>query len=209
MLHYETIAPATLGLLKKLMADDDMPDFQLVGGTSLALQLGHRKSIDLDLFTNVEFDLDYCLDVLRNRYGLRLSYLRRQSIKGDIEGVKIDCIAHRYPWIRPAVVESGIRLASLEDVCAMKLNAISGNGTRIKDFVDIAELSGIFTFSEMLHFYVEKYNANSIIPEKSVTYFNDINFAEPVMLTGDRNLDWEQCANRIKTMVKNPDKIVK
>ena len=51
MLHYETIAPATRKLLNRLMSDNRLHDFVLVGGTSLALQLGHRLSVDLDLFT--------------------------------------------------------------------------------------------------------------------------------------------------------------
>ena len=56
MLHYETIAPATRELLNRLMSDDRLQDFALVGGTSLTLQLGHRLSVDLDLFTDTDFD---------------------------------------------------------------------------------------------------------------------------------------------------------
>ena len=149
MLHEETIAPATLELLKTLMNDSNLPDFRLVGGTALALQIGHRISVDLDLFTDTPFDVEECQATLQNNYGFIPTYIQHQNLKGNIGNVKVDCIAHQYPWIKPALKEEGIRLASLEDICAMKLNAIAGNGTRLKDFIDIAWLSSRFSFNEM------------------------------------------------------------
>ena len=71
-------------------------------------------------------------------YRLQTDFMAFATVKGEIDDVQIDCIAHSYPWIKPFAVEEGVRLASLEDICAMKLNAIAGNGTRIKDFVDVA-----------------------------------------------------------------------
>ncbi len=68
MLHYETIAPATRELLNKLMSDDRLQDFVLVGGTSLALQLGHRLSVDLNLFTNTDFNEDSLRSYLERNY---------------------------------------------------------------------------------------------------------------------------------------------
>jgi hypothetical protein len=59
MLHSETVDEGTLGLLKQLQSLDILSKMRLVGGTSLALQIGHRKSIDIDLFgiLNIEFDI--------------------------------------------------------------------------------------------------------------------------------------------------------
>ena len=208
MLHKETIAPATLELLKSLMNDDDLPDFRLVGGTALALQLGHRVSVDLDLFTNTPFDVENCQAILQNKYRFIPTYIQYQTLKGDIGNVKIDCIAHQYPWIKPALEEEDIRLASLEDICAMKLNAIAGNGTRLKDFIDIAWLSSKFSFNEMLGFYAQKYNANTIIPEKAITFFEDINFSEPVRFTDGKPFKWDNYAKTIQKMTDKPnDKI--
>ena len=51
MLHTQTVAPQTLGLLKQLEAEPRLAAFNLAGGTALALYLGHRVSVDLDLFT--------------------------------------------------------------------------------------------------------------------------------------------------------------
>lgn len=56
MLHTKTIESITLGLLKRLMADKALTQFDLVGGTALSLQIGHRKSIDLDMFSHTDFE---------------------------------------------------------------------------------------------------------------------------------------------------------
>ncbi len=71
MLHKEVIEPGTLELLKNLQKESELKTFNLVGGTSLALQLGHRKSIDLDLFTDTEFDLEELTSMLIAKYNLR------------------------------------------------------------------------------------------------------------------------------------------
>ena len=65
MLRTETLERTTLELLKTIMQDEKLEYFNLVGGTALALYMGHRKSIDLDLFSIQEFDnieLEKCLD---------------------------------------------------------------------------------------------------------------------------------------------------
>ena len=186
MLHKETIDAATLELLKRLMGDERLQSFVLVGGTSLALQMGHRISVDLDMFTEKEFEADELREYLERNYHLQTDYLAFATVKGEIDGVQVDCIAHAYPWLKPFVLEEGIRLASLEDICAMKLNAIAGNGTRIKDFVDVAHLSSVFSLQQMLDFYEEKYNANPLMPLKGIVYFADINKNAPVKMANGK-----------------------
>lgn len=207
MLHTETIAPATLELLRRIMSDQNLPAFRLVGGTSLALQIGHRISVDLDLFSNEPFDENTVREYLEQDYGLFTDFIARQTVKGEVNGVKIDCISHEYPWIRPYMEIDGIRIVSLEDLCAMKLNAIVGNGTRIKDFIDIAYLSSKFSLSEMLAFYEEKYGSNTILPLKSITYFEDIDFNEPVMMTSGKLVNWKSISKRLHDMVRDNNKI--
>lgn len=207
MLHTETVAPTTLELLKRIMSDDSLPPFRLVGGTSLALQLGHRISVDLDLFTDDSFDEQKVNDNLRINYGFQTDFIDRETVKGEIDGVRIDCIAHKYRWIRPCSVEDGIRIVSKEDICAMKLNAIAGNGTRVKDFIDIAYLSAYFTLEQMLGFYEEKYHSNSMMPFKALTYFEDVNIAEPVRMTDGHKLQWKQIQKRLLAMSRNPSKL--
>jgi hypothetical protein len=86
----------------------------------------------------------------------------------------------------------------------MKLNAISGNGTRLKDFVDIAFLSGYMTLAEMLGYYEKKYpNINGVMALKSLCYFDDIDFSVPIEYI-NAAIKWETIKNRIEAMVRKP-----
>lgn len=207
MLHKETIDAATLELLKRLMGDERLQGFVLVGGTSLALQIGHRISVDLDLFIEKEFEADELREYLERNYHLQTDYLAFATVKGEIEGVQVDCIAHAYSWLKPFVLEEGVRLASLEDICAMKLNAIAGNGARIKDFVDVAYLSSMFSLEQMLKFYEEKYHANPLMPLKGIVYFADINKNAPVKMANGKPLDWKSIEKRLLAMEKFPQRV--
>lgn len=120
MLHTETVAPKTLEFLNLLMNDAAFARFLLVGGTSLSLQLGHRVSIDLDLFCNESFDEQKLSEYLRSEYKFELDFIDKGAVKGEIGSVKIDCIAHKYPWLKNPIEINGIRLAGYEDLAAMK-----------------------------------------------------------------------------------------
>lgn len=207
MLHKETIDASTLELLKQLMADKQLNDFVLVGGTALSLQMGHRISVDLDLFVNQDFETEELREYMERTYRLETDYLAFATVKGEINGVQVDCIAHSYPWIRPFVEEEGIRLASMEDICAMKLNAIAGNGTRIKDFIDVAFLSSLYSLNQMLSFYEEKYHANPLMPLKGIVFFDDINMEAPVKMTDGKTLNWKKIEKRLLDMEKCPNKV--
>lgn len=207
MLHKETVDTSTLELLKRLMDDKRLKDFVLVGGTALSLQMGHRISVDLDLFVNSDFEAGELREYLEKTYHLETDYMAFATVKGEINGVQVDCIAHSYPWIRPYVEEEGIRLASMEDICAMKLNAIAGNGTRIKDFIDVAYLSSLYSLQQMLSFYEEKYHANPLMPLKGIVFFDDINRAAPIKMTDGKALDWKKIEKRLLAMEKSPNKV--
>ena len=207
MLHKETIDASTLELLKKLMADKKLKDFVLVGGTALSLQMGHRISVDLDLFVNQEFEAEEIRDYMERTYHLETDYMAFATVKGEINGVQVDCIAHSYPWIRPFVEKEDIRLASMEDICAMKLNAIAGNGTRIKDFIDVAFLSSMYSLNQMLSFYEEKYHANPLMPLKGIVFFDDINMEAPIKMADGKTLNWKKIEKRLLDMEKYPNKI--
>lgn len=189
------------------MQDEELRSFRLVGGTALALQLGHRISVDLDLFANQPFDEQQLREYLEREYGLQTDYISRHTLKGEIDSVQIDCIAHQYPWLEEPVEEDGIRLAGLPDICAMKLNAIAGNGTRIKDFIDVAWLSAHYSLNQMLAFYEQKYNANVLIPLKAIIFFDEINFNEPVHLTNGKRVNWKIYEKRLLDMEKQPNKL--
>jgi len=137
MLHKETVETGTLDLIHRLMQDAHLKEFTLVGGTALSLQVGHRMSVDIDLFNKREFDAEMLQQYLTEKYRAENFKTGVNSVLCFIENVKVDLISHRFPDIKPMIIEEGIRMASLEDIGAMKLNAITRDGTRFKDFVDM------------------------------------------------------------------------
>ena len=204
MLHKETVETSTLELLKSLQSEPLLASFNLVGGTSLALRLGHRKSVDLDLFSKEDFDLQEVKELLVNKYGFKASYEKGKTLKGFIGKVMVDLIRYDYPHISSIEIEEDIRLESLPDIVAMKLSSICDNGSRIKDFIDIAYLSNLYSFSEMLDFYTQKFpSSNPIVPTKSLIYFDDINFEENVIMMQGK-YDWNVIAKRLNEMTANP-----
>lgn len=146
-LHYETITPLLKSILNDIMESPLFDPFYLVGGTSLSLRLGHRKSVDIDLFYHDEI-IDPC-----------------------------DCL-------------DNIRIASLEDVIAMKVDVVSCGG-RKKDFWDLHELLNTYSISEMIEFHKHRYeythDRNQLIAN-----FTDFSYADedidPVCLKGK---EWE------------------
>ena len=207
MLHKETVEPRTLELLKRLQDEPLLQTFNLVGGTALALRLGHRKSIDLDLFTREEFDLEELKAMLMENYELKVSYERNQTLKGFIDGVMIDCIRFNYPHLQAPDIVEGVRLESIPDIIAMKLSAIAQNGTRVKDFIDIATLSTRYSLDGMLEFYSLKFpNANVLMPVKALTFFDEIDFNESVVMTSGK-FDWKRIAKRLNEMMRNSKKV--
>lgn len=204
MLRTETVTPATLELLKGLMEDKQLDEFFLAGGTALSLQIGHRISIDLDFFALEGFDGNTLSAHLEKRKGFTLDFLDKNTLKGKIDGVIVDFITHAYPLVNEIKIIDGVRLTSLEDIAAMKLNAIVGNGTRLKDFVDIASLSAYLSLNDMLNAYEHKYHTrNQVLVIKCLTFFDDINRSEPIRMLG-ADYSWEPVAKRIMDMTEQP-----
>lgn len=207
MLYKETIESGTLELLRSLQSEVLLSSFNLVGGTSLALRMGHRKSVDLDLFTKDDFDLQELRELLVNKYDFQVSYEKGKTLKGFINNVKIDLIKYDYPQVCSVETIEGIRFESIPDVIAMKLSAICDNGSRIKDFIDIAFLSSKYSFDDMLKFYSTKFPAsNQMMLAKALVYFADIDFNEDiVMLNCDFN--WDKISKRLNDMTLQRNKV--
>jgi hypothetical protein len=175
MLHKETVSNTTLELIETLQADNMLQGFLLVGGTALSLQIGHRISIDIDFFTRDDFDTRELLEYLEQTYAFQLQYIHKNTLKGIIRGVFVDLLRHNYQLIDKPLTVENITMASIKDIAAMKLNAVAGNGTRVKDFIDIYFLLKKHSFSELIDFYCTKYESrNDFHIIKSLTYFNDI-----------------------------------
>jgi predicted nucleotidyltransferase component of viral defense system len=136
MLHYNTINSATLELLRQLQAIPAFSKLRLVGGTSLALQIGHRTSIDLDLFGYLDAD-EFVVTNALNKIGDVTILKRSENINiYIINGIKVDIVNYPYSWLLDTLVEDNLKLARIEDIAAMKLAAITNRGTK-KDFIDL------------------------------------------------------------------------
>ena len=148
------------------MAIDELLPFRLVGGTALSLQLGHRESYDIDLFTDEDIKkIDFkAIDKALIRH---FQYIDRGSFddfniglmrfigQSKSAAIKVDMFCTD-PFIRPAIVKNGIRMAHIKDISAMKLEIISCGG-RKKDFWDISALLELYTLDQLLNFYSERY----------------------------------------------------
>ena len=200
MLSYQTVEPHTLELLKQLMQVSLLRQTRLVGGTALALQYGHRSSVDLDLFGIMEATTEELSQVLSQMSTITL-FGQSKMIKGfAVDGIKIDIVNYAYPWLEPAVVEDGLRLASPADIAAMKIYAIENRGSR-KDFIDMYFLLKHYSLDEILSFYKRKYPEHSEFDAlRSLTYFEDAeSFAMPKMFT---DLNWEELKRFIIAVVQ-------
>ncbi len=199
-LYYNSVTPFLLKVLKKLMTSREFAPFRLVGGTGLSLYLGHRMSIDLDLFTDDEYgsiNYQFIDSFLRSAYpyvdtinypeiGNGKSYYVG---KNEDECVKLD-ILYTEKFIDNGVFTDRIRIASIEEIIAMKLEVVSGGG-RKKDFWDIHELMNFYSLEQMFEFHSKRYpfGHDRELLRKNFTEFSkaDEDF-DPICLRGKH---WE------------------
>lgn len=164
-LYLNTVSDLLWSSLKQLMSMKEFDSFRIVGGTSLSLQLGHRESFDIDLFTDTEYgtlDFKQLEEALLKTFpfvelpivevvGMGKSYFIGNN-ENDL--VKLD-LFYTEPFVFPCIIEQNIRFSSIEEVTAMKFEVI-GQGGRKKDFWDVHELLEKFTLEEMLNFYLKR-----------------------------------------------------
>ena len=204
MLYKEAIELSTLELLINLQKTKVLKDFYLAGGTSLAMQIGHRKSIDLDLFTQNDFDVNATLEFLEEKFKFIMNYSSKNTLKGSIKNVKIDLISHKYPLVKNPIILQEAKILSIEDIAAMKLNAIAGNGTRSKDFIDIYFILKQYSIKEILGFYNIKYKTrNSLHVIKSLNYFDDISILDWPEMILEKNLRLLKVKKTVEKHIKN------
>mgnify|MGYP005843405149 CR=1 FL=1 len=202
MSETEAVKAATLELIKSLQQRQYLNGFYLVGGTAMAVYYNHRVSIDIDLFSNFDFDANHLLENIQQDYSYQLHSTAENTLKGRINDINVDIIAHRYPYIHDPKVVDDIYLLSIPDIIAMKLNAISISGQRAKDFVDIYYTLGEYSISEMIKFYQKKYSQeNSAHVLKSLIYFDDVNPTNWPIMIEDSNLEWSKVKSKIEKEV--------
>ena len=191
MLQTRTVESRTLELLKNLVAKPYLESFFLVGGTALALQMGHRVSVDLDFFTITDFDQDELLADLRQTFEVIVEVRSPSILITRIDGVKVDFVRFRYKILFPALHIDGVRMLELRDIAPMKLDAVTKRGSK-KDFYDIYFLLSKMPLSEILELYAQKFEHTTIFHViKSLTYFDDAE-EQPDPIVFEKKHTWEK-----------------
>jgi len=182
----------------------ELKNFSLVGGTALSLKLGHRISIDLDLFSNVRPDISQINLLLEARFG---SDFINENLHTDfaifctIHNVKVDILHYPHLPISEIEIIDGIRMYSNKDIAAMKINAILGRGQK-KDFFDLAELLQHYSLNEILDWNKQKYKSQQLLISipNALTYFEDAELSpDPVSLNGQT---WEAVKKILQQKVR-------
>lgn len=197
MLYTTTVDPNTLGLLIELMQKPYLQGFNLVGGTALSMQIGHRISIDLDMFTTEPFNTLEIKSKLEDDYPVFQVLLESQNtIITNINNIKVDFIRFKYGFTYPIITEKEIRLVNIKDIAPMKLDAITGRGKK-KDFYDLYFLLEKFSLSEILEMYQHKYQHTTIFHViKSITYFHEAD-TEPDPIVIDKKVKWNTIKKKL------------
>jgi len=203
MLRKETVEQGTLELLKELTSAPELSNFRLVGGTALALIFGHRLSIDLDFFSDKVFDKGLLKEFLEENF--HPTSVRENASKAimqcQIRNVKVDFVSVKDPFNKEINYIENIPFAHIEDIAALKLNAVKGRGSK-KDFWDISKLLDVYSLTELLTFYQTRYPYDDAFTVmRALVYFDDAeNEPDPVMI---EKTSWEKVKTKIEKAFKN------
>jgi hypothetical protein len=200
-MHSESINPETKRVLEKIAKSPIASEFYLAGGTALAIQLGHRESIDLDWFSEIEFLNSKVKEELSGVGKFELTSEEEGTVHGTADDVKVSFLRYPYKLLFPLVSFFGINLADERDISAMKIDAVSSRGSK-KDFIDIFFLLQKYSLDELFDFFEKKFpdiHYNKLHVLKSLVYFETAE-GEPMpkMLT---EADWTKVKNEIMAKV--------
>jgi len=177
MLQKKSVRESLWNLLKELQHSKVFNNYFLVGGTALSLQLGHRVSDDIDLFTRHDINKEEILDFLNKNYkgNYQISNIQNIIMQVIINDIKVDFVKYDYELIENIKEEGGIKYLGIQDIAAMKLMAVVNRGDQAKDFYDIYYLLKKITLKEMFEYYKIKYKQNDInLVKRSLIYFDDV-----------------------------------
>lgn len=201
MLHLATVHSDILGLLRKLMALPELQGFNLAGGTALALQIGHRVSVDLDFFGDADFDTAEMMSAIEEFAEVSIISQSRSILILNVNGVKMDVVRYKYPLLNPVLEAEGLRLLSPLDIGAMKLAAITNRG-RKRDFFDLFFLLRQFAMRQLVAAYNAKYaDGSEFLVMKSIIFFDDAEQDDnPDLL--DPAITWTEVKKAIENAAK-------
>ena len=165
-LHWQTVTPQLKEILLVLMQASIFDKFRLVGGTALSLQIGHRLSIDIDLFTDSDYgsiNFNQIEDFLKHTFSyvdtieqIPIAFGKSFYIGNNKDyTVKLD-LYYTDNFIQEPLEIQGVRMASIEEIIAMKIDVIQRKG-RKKDFWDLHELITTYSVTKILSLHKKRY----------------------------------------------------
>jgi len=178
---------AILPLLKNFKKD-----FYLAGGTGLALQLGHRDSIDFDFFSKKNIDTKKLFLQIKEIFkGCKILKVQEENNTLTVfinDNIKLSFFTYNYKLIKKTINEPYFNIASILDIACMKLSAIVSRATN-KDYIDLYFIFKEISLKNILN------NLNKKLPEldinlvlKSLVYFNDLK-TEPIKFKNNQNIN--------------------
>ncbi|MCK9351228.1 MAG: nucleotidyl transferase AbiEii/AbiGii toxin family protein [Candidatus Paceibacterota bacterium] len=199
-MHYEILDEQRRNILPLLAPLKN--DFYLAGGTALALQLGHRDSVDFDFFSEKPLDTQKLFETLRGMFaGHELVKIQEEmdtlSVVVD-ERIKLSFFSYSYPMLSDLINEEYFRLADIKDIACMKLSAVTGRASN-KDYIDLYYILQTLPLSHLLILAGQKFDSldtNLIL--KSLIYFEDVNY-EPILFKEGKEVSFEV----VKTFLEN------
>lgn len=181
-------------------------DFYLAGGTALALQIGHRDSIDFDFFSAKSFSTEILtqkIEQIFQNYKVAKIQEEKDTLTFVIDdAVKISFFAFPYKLIKPLLDEDNFKMASIDDIGAMKLSAITGRSV-LKDYIDLYFILQQTSIEELLNLTKQKFPTIDInLLLKSLVYFDDIK-EEPILFKHNDDISFESVIRYLSKTVTN------
>ena len=201
-MYQEVVNTKTKRLLETLSNIQDVQDFYLAGGTALALQLGHRKSIDLDWFSQKKVSISFLKRKFSSFSNFKIESEDENTLNCQLNNVRVSFFIYPYKLLFPFKDFRGIKLADKRDIGCMKIDTISSRGAK-KDFIDLYFLLEKYSLKKLLDLFDKKYQGiqyNRFHILKSLIYFEQAE-AEP-MPEMIRKVSWLETKNKLKHEVK-------
>jgi predicted nucleotidyltransferase component of viral defense system len=173
--HPETLSANAARTMELLARQEVIASFYLAGGTALALQWGHRISVDLDFF-NDAVDETVLLGALSKEIAnIKVVSQAAQTLHLEIDSTKVSFIGYPYPVLFPLKTYAGLKVADSRDIAAMKLSALASRGSK-RDFIDLYVLAQQYGLDEIFRLFARKFSHlsfNDIHLLKALSYFSD------------------------------------
>jgi hypothetical protein len=180
-------------------------DFYLAGGTGLALQLGHRDSIDFDFFSPKDINTKKLFlriqDIFKD-YKITKVQEEKNTLTVLIgKDIKLSFFTYKCKLLKKLINEPNLKIASIQDIACMKFSAITSRGTN-KDYIDlyfILQRINLKTLLECLQIKMPELDTNLVL--KSLVYFNDV-VKEKIKFKNNKNVDFKYVQEFLKKEVK-------